>query len=84
VIAVILTLEPPLTQYAPDVPAEWQPTISQPRRKEKEERYQTSQELLRELKSLKQELEIQARLERSKSPDVGGQTRAESGADQDN
>jgi len=59
VIAGVLDHEPPpLARYAPDVPPELERIIKKALAKETEERYQTSKELLIDLKSLKQEMEL--------------------------
>jgi serine/threonine protein kinase len=65
----ILEKEPPsLDQYAPDVPAEVKRIISKALRKDREERYQTIKDLLIDLKSSKEELAFEQKLERSKPP----------------
>ena len=62
VLASILMLEPPsLSQSAPEAPEELQRIVHSTLRKDKEERYQTSGELLVDLKALKQELEFEIR-----------------------
>jgi len=66
VLASILMLEPPsLSQTAPEAPEELQRIVHSALRKDKEERYQTSGELLIDLKALKQRLEFEVELERS-------------------
>lgn len=66
VIAAILEREPsPLPRYAPGVPAELERIVNKALRKNREERYQTVKDLLIDLKSLRQELEFSARLQRS-------------------
>jgi eukaryotic-like serine/threonine-protein kinase len=72
VLAAILKSEPPpLARYLSDAPAELQRIVSKALRKDKEERYQTAKDLLIDLKGLKDELDAQARLERSTSPEAG-------------
>src|SRR5438552_5780959 len=62
VLASILMLEPPsLSQSAPEAPEDLQRIVHSALRKDKEERYQTSAELLIDLKALKQELEFETR-----------------------
>src|SRR6185436_4744366 len=62
VLASILMLEPPwLSQSVPESPEELQRIVHRALRKDKEERYQTSAELLTDLKALKQELEFESR-----------------------
>ena len=64
VIAAILRSEPvPLGQY--EVPAELERIVSKALQKEREGRYQTTRELLTDLKRLRQRLEIQAEMERA-------------------
>lgn len=66
VIAAILEREPaPLPRYAPGVPSELDRIVNKALRKNREERYQTAKDLLIDLKSLRQELEFSARLQRS-------------------
>src|SRR5947209_10994110 len=63
VIATLLKEEPPpLSQYAPDVPVELEWIVKKALAKDREERYQTARELQIDLKRLKQELELQAKL----------------------
>jgi eukaryotic-like serine/threonine-protein kinase len=65
---IISEHEPPqLARYFRDVPAELERIISKALRKDRDERYQTSKDLLLDLQSLKQELEFEKKLERSKS-----------------
>ena len=59
----ILAAEPvPLTQARGDVPLELQRIVGKALRKDKEQRYQSCREMLADLKSLKQELELKAKL----------------------
>jgi serine/threonine protein kinase len=68
-LVVILEKEPPpLDQYAPGVPAEFQRIIAKAVRKDKEERYQTIKDLRNDLKSLQEELAFVQKLERSTPP----------------
>ncbi|MCA1626319.1 MAG: serine/threonine protein kinase, partial [Acidobacteria bacterium] len=68
-IAAILTKEPvPLNQTAPDVPRELQRIIEKCLRKDRNERYQTTKDLLIDLEDVKEELEFQNKLERTASP----------------
>jgi serine/threonine protein kinase/Tol biopolymer transport system component len=64
VVAAILKEEPaPLSQYSPEVPVELEWMMKKALAKEREERYQTIKELQIDLKRLKQELELQAKLD---------------------
>ncbi len=62
-IAAILRDEaPPLTQHAPAAPGELERIVSRALRKERADRYQTAGAMLSDLKELKQQLELQAKL----------------------
>jgi eukaryotic-like serine/threonine-protein kinase len=68
VIAAILTFSPPpLQQCRADVPAELQRIVTKALHKDREERYQTSKELLEELQRFRQEWEFRAKLADSAS-----------------
>jgi serine/threonine protein kinase/TolA-binding protein len=72
VILSIVEREPaPLARYSKDTPAELERIVSKALRKNKEERYQTAKDLALDLKNLKQELEVQARLEGSNGSEAG-------------
>ena len=60
----------PLPDSVTAAPAELQRIVSKALRKDREERYQSSKELLLDLKSLKQELEIEARLKGQSPPET--------------
>jgi serine/threonine protein kinase/tetratricopeptide (TPR) repeat protein len=67
----ILTKEPaPLARYASDVPDELQRIVRKALNKNKEGRYQGIKDLLIDLRELKQELEFEAKRERSTDPPV--------------
>jgi serine/threonine protein kinase/Tol biopolymer transport system component len=69
-LASILKTEPPsLSQIKPGIPPELNRIVSKTLRKDREERYQVVKDLWLDLKSLKQELEFQEKLERSTVPD---------------
>jgi serine/threonine protein kinase/Tfp pilus assembly protein PilF len=73
VIAAILDHEPPpLARYLSEAPRELEHIVSKALRKNREERYQTAEDLLLDLKDFKQELEFALRLERSGEPAMGG------------
>jgi Tol biopolymer transport system component len=68
VLAAILTCSPPpLQQHRADVPAEVQRIVAKALRKDREERYQHSRELLEDLQHFKQEWEFRAKLADSAS-----------------
>ncbi len=72
-LAAILKTEPaPLQHLVPQLPAELVRIVNKSLRKDREERYQVVKDLWLDLKALKQELEFQAKLDRSVSPDNGG------------
>lgn len=63
VMAAILDREPgPLKQHVATVPDELQRIVSKALRKNPEQRYQTSKDLLIDLKEIRQELELEAKL----------------------
>jgi tetratricopeptide (TPR) repeat protein len=65
VIAAILDKEPPpLKESVPEAPGQIEQIVSRALRKDREERYQTADEMLRDLDALKQELELDAHLRR--------------------
>ncbi|HTG16810.1 MAG TPA: protein kinase, partial [Blastocatellia bacterium] len=65
-IAAILGRDPaPLAEYQPEVPSELQRIVSKALRKDRDARYQAIEELLVDLKALKQESDFQSKLERS-------------------
>jgi serine/threonine-protein kinase len=69
IIAGVLEREPvPIARYAPKLPENVEWIISKALRKDKEERYQTSKEILTDLRSVKQRLEFEIELERSTPP----------------
>src|SRR5215510_343416 len=67
-IAAILTAEPaPLSSVSPDVPAKLESILQRALRKNTDERYQTSKEMLIELRNLKAKLEAGSSLSQIKS-----------------
>ncbi len=62
VLAAVLMVEPPpLTTKFPELPAELNRIVGKALRKDREERYQSTKELLVDLKSLRHELEFEAK-----------------------
>ncbi len=69
VIAAILNQEPlPLARFARAVPAELERIVEKALQKDREQRYQLSKDLLLDLKNLKLELEVEAKLKRTAIP----------------
>jgi eukaryotic-like serine/threonine-protein kinase len=67
-IAAILTSEPkPLSELAPNLPAEIQEITSKTLRKDPGKRYQTANELFNDLKGLQRRLEFESEIEATKS-----------------
>src|SRR2546425_1147446 len=79
VLAAILSeQEPqPLARYAREVPAELERIASKALRKNRDERYQTIQDLLLDLKDCKREQELQAQLKRRASRELPGRATTE-------
>src|SRR6266550_1911245 len=69
IVAITQKEPPPLARFAPGVPAELDWIVTKALRKDRDERYQTTKELLTDLRRLKQRLEFEAELERSSTPD---------------
>ena len=59
---------PPLARYAREVPTELERIVAKALRKNRDERYQSIKDMLLDLRSLKQELEFERKLERSLPP----------------
>jgi Tol biopolymer transport system component len=69
VLAAILKSEPlPLSQLIPEAPPELSRIVSKALRKDREQRYQVIQDMLLDLKSLKEELEFRIKLDHSVPP----------------
>ena len=77
-VSILESEPPPLARYT-DVPAELERIVTKALRKDKAERYQTVSDLALDLKSLKQELEVEARLKRLSQPDANGRETTKSG-----
>ena len=70
IVASILHKEPkPLRHISSNIPPEIEKIIDRTLQKNKDERYQTVKNLLKDLKNVKQELEFQNKLEQTLSPD---------------
>src|SRR6266540_2930928 len=74
IISAILSKQtaPPLARYAHSVPERLEEIVEKVLTKNKDERYQTSKDLLIDLKRPKQSLETKAAIERSTSPEQVG------------
>jgi serine/threonine-protein kinase len=70
IISIVEKEPAPLSRYAPEVPAELQRILTKALRKDREARYQSIKDLLIDLKSLREELEFAAKLERSAQANV--------------
>src|SRR4029453_10023397 len=69
-LSAILAREPPmLARFSREIPQELERIVTKALRKDIEQRYQTVNDLLIDLKSLRQRLEFEAELERSVRPD---------------
>jgi len=85
VLAAILTTEPPLlAHYLTEVPQELERIVSKALRKDCEERYQVVKDMLIDLKDLKQDRELAARLERSNRTGERRKGESESGDSEKN
>ncbi|HET6646042.1 MAG TPA: tetratricopeptide repeat protein, partial [Pyrinomonadaceae bacterium] len=62
----------PLARYSSDVPVELVRIVSKALRKNRDERYQTIKDMLIDLKTLKQELDFERKLDRSIQPTAAG------------
>ncbi len=79
VMAAILTQEPSaLSQLRSETPPELARIVTKALRKDREERYQTAKDLLVDLKALRQDLEVEARVGRQVLHEPGGQLRSRS------
>jgi tetratricopeptide (TPR) repeat protein len=77
VIVSILEREPaPLSRFAPEVPDELERIVKKALAKDQEERYQLAKDLLIDLRNLKQEMEVQAKLDAVRPAELKGATPA--------
>ncbi len=79
IAAILKTEPPPLPHSAPEVPSELEYVARKALQKEREARYQTIGQLVNDLKEIKQELEFQAKLERSATARDQANTARDSG-----
>lgn len=81
ILAAILKSEPvPLSHYFTDIPKDLERIVNKCLRKNAEERYQHTKDLLIDLKEIKEELEFAAKLERSSEPASKEETKVKSTA----
>ena len=70
VVAAVLKTDPPLlSHFTPSTPAELVRIVNKALRKDREQRYQSIKDLLIDLRSLKEELDFRAKLDRSATPE---------------
>jgi serine/threonine-protein kinase len=74
IISAIISKErqTPLARFTHDVPERLEEIVAKALAKDREERYQTARDLALDLKSLKEELEVEARLKRGPQPNTSG------------
>lgn len=74
IISGILSRQPapPMARFSPDIPERLQEIVDKVLTKDRDERYQTSKDLLIDLKRLKQSLELKAGIDRSSSANTSG------------
>jgi eukaryotic-like serine/threonine-protein kinase len=72
VLASILNEQgpPPLARFARNVPAELERIVEKALRKNREERYQNTRDMMLDLRRLKQKLEVEAEIERTVPPEM--------------
>jgi serine/threonine-protein kinase len=70
IASILRTDPPPLAFRSPDAPAELERIVTKALAKNQDERYQTAQDLLIDLKRLRQQREIDGEIERSRSGDA--------------
>ncbi len=77
ILAAILKSEPPpLSHFTSEAPPELVRIVTKALRKDREQRYQVVKDMLLDLKSLKEELEFQSKLDRSVAPGKTGEASA--------
>ena len=81
-IVALLDREPsPLAHFAPEAPDELERVVMKALAKDRDERYQTSKDLLIDLKRLQQKLRVTAEIERAAPVDLGQQSKTIPGGD---
>src|SRR5947209_3137682 len=69
IASILKTEAPPLSRLVPEAPAEMERIVSKALEKEAGDRYQTSRDLLVDLRHLKKRIDFEAELERSHAPE---------------
>ncbi|HEV8130474.1 MAG TPA: serine/threonine-protein kinase, partial [Acidobacteriota bacterium] len=62
IVSILEKDPPPLSEYEPEAPKELQRIVKKALAKDRDERYQAAEDLLNDLKTLKQELELRSKL----------------------
>jgi serine/threonine protein kinase/tetratricopeptide (TPR) repeat protein len=70
IVSILENEPPPLSSLSPAVPAELERIVRKSLRKEREERYHTINDMIVDLRSLKQDLELQAHQKRAAQADT--------------
>lgn len=68
VVSILETEPPPITTFAPEIPAELQRIVRKALTKDRDSRYQTARDLMIDLKNLRRDLDIRGEMERSSVP----------------
>jgi serine/threonine protein kinase/formylglycine-generating enzyme required for sulfatase activity len=79
IVSILERESPPITSHSSEVPAELQRIVKKALRKDPQERYQKVKDMAFDLKSLKQELEFEAKQGRYVQPELRGGATAERG-----
>jgi pimeloyl-ACP methyl ester carboxylesterase len=66
VVSILEDEPPPLTEFAPNIPAELLRIVRKALTKDSDSRYQTARDMMIDLKNLRRELDIQSELKRSR------------------
>ena len=72
VVSILESEPPPLTTFAPDIPAELQRIVRKALTKDPDSRYQTARDLMIDIKTLRRDLDIKSEMKRSTSSEISG------------
>jgi serine/threonine protein kinase/pimeloyl-ACP methyl ester carboxylesterase len=72
VVSILENEPPPLTTFAPDIPAELQRIVRKALTKDPDSRYQTARDLMIDLKTLRRDLDFKSEMKRSTSSEISG------------